>query len=185
MDAVAGIELSHGEHLNPALTKPAYFIQSGLWDRSLLVGSIHSSAPPTVSVYMFYLVSSQTDWWGLLFLRPQSWPLLTVRMEARSARKEKLGAGDQLCPLGKGAVLRWRWGRVGGRAGWPVGRWQSRAILGQGWSRVVNLFGGSGSAWVGVELRSGRTGRAKAEPSPRGVRQVIQGTSGTRHLRTA
>lgn len=50
-----------------------------------------------------------------------------------------------------------------------------------GWSRAVNGFGGSGSAWVGEELRSERTGRAKAGLSPRGVRQVFQGPP---HIRT-
>lgn len=105
-------------------------------------------------------------------------PVSEWELWAQLAGGKRLGAGDQLCPLGKEALLRWRWGRLGGSAGWHVGRCQSRACV-RGWSSAANRFGDWVFAWAGEESRSERAGRATTGLSPRGVRPVIQGTSGT------
>lgn len=51
--------------------------------------------------------------------------------------------------LGKGAVLRWRWAQLGGRTGWHIGRWQSRAHeLWVEWGYSTDLEAWA-LAWIG------------------------------------
>lgn len=75
------------------------------------------------------------------------------------------------CSLRSGGGGSGQTGRRGRLAQWQVAEPSLSVVVEWGCRQA----GGSGSPWVGEELRSERTGRAKAGWSPRVGRWVIQG----------